>query len=261
MHATLRIVTTLLVGLGAFVGCDDYRAPRTIHLVDDPGITRTDPMLTWGELVTINGVSRRVISASKPIVPPSEETWTKGHQVGAVIPPELGTVPWIVFATTVTRNGKTSVMRWLPVVGRQAGNRFDYGVVDDRVGPDGKVGITLWPVPDLAKRDVVTGDLAIPAGARLDVGVAVESQTWSGTLLPIEMTVTAIAGSEEIVLRTVQVDPRNPEDRDWKDISIPLDPIAGRTVRVRFSARPIAGPTALPGLPLWAEPRITDQRS
>ena len=256
--AILLLLATILGVAGGLAACGDHQRRHVVRLVGDPGIKRDDPMLAYGEAITIDGVPRPVISASKPIVPPSEETWTQGHRVGATIPPELAAVPWMMFATTVTRNGTTSVMRWLPVPSRQAGGHFEYGVVDDRVGPDGTVGIMLWPVPDLAKRDVETSELTIPAHARLDVGVAVEPQTRIGTALPIAMTVTAIAGTEAIVLHTVEVDPRREPDRGWKDVSISLTPVAGRTVRLRFSSRPVVGPTAMLGLPLWADPTIID---
>ena len=255
----MRILVTVLVAAvcAGLLGCGDRGgSTRAVRLLDDPGIARTDPLLAWGEVVTIDDVPRPVISASKPITPPSEETWTAGHQVSAVIPEELRAVPWLVFATVVVRGGTPTVMRSLPVIGAQAGRRFSYGVVDERVGPDGKVGIMLWPAPDLKSRDVETGEVAIPAHAVLEVAAALEPITWKITVIPIDMTVTAIADGRETVLHTIRIDPRMPEDQHWHELSIPLDAVAGRRARLRFSSRPLVGPTATLALPVWADPTI-----
>ena len=96
------------------------------------------------------------------------------------------------------------------------------------------------------------------ARATLDVGMAIEPVIWSGAFMPIDMTVTAIVDGKEILLHTTRIDPRRPQDRHWLDASIALDLVAGRTVRLRFSARPILGPTAIPTLPVWADPTIVD---
>jgi hypothetical protein len=42
------------------------------------------------------------------------------------------------------------------------------------------------------------------------------------------------------------------------DATIPLDALAGQTVRFRFTARPSFGRARRPVLPLWADPTIVD---
>jgi hypothetical protein len=74
------------------------------------------------------------------------------------------------------------------------------------------------------------------------------------------MRVSAVAPDGVTALGATQLDVRRPEHRQWVDVTIPLDAVAGRTVRLRFAARPIVGPTTVPALPVWTEPTIVDAR-
>jgi hypothetical protein len=252
-----RAVLALVVFAAA--ACGDARLPGDpIRLIDDPGIKRDAPFLAWGSVVSINDEPRRVLSASQPVTPPAEVVPQPegGRKVGAQIPPGFSALPWLVFETTVTQDGATTFMRSWPVTARAAGNTYAVWVTEHKMRPGGVPGVRLWPVPDLATRDVETGDVTIPPGSVLQVGVGLEMITWDTTVLPLEMKVTAIADGRETVLSTTPIEIQRREHKRWIDVSTPLDALAGRSVRFRFSTRPKLGPTAVASLPVWAEPTI-----
>jgi len=259
------VLAAFVLGLAAgSAGCGDtHEASVPIRLVADPGIRRDAPFLSWGTVVTIANVARPVLSAAAPVLPPTEVRLNPNGKrtVGAQIPPEFSALPWLVFETVVTRGGTMQMMRSWPVTAKLAGTKYDVWVDDDKVGPDGTPAIRLWPVPDLATRDVETGEIAVPAHAALQVGVGVEPISWDTTVFPIDMTVAVVDRGVNTVLETIRLDVRRPENKKWVDASIPLDAFAGRRVRFRFSARPSAGPTAAVSLPLWADPTIVDARA
>jgi hypothetical protein len=259
------VLLAAAVAMGA-PGCGDRGSDAVfepVRLVGDPDIDRSAPFLTWGTVVTIADLPLPALSASEPILPAVTIQAPPGQvrTIKAQIPPQIHAVPWLVFETVVTRAGTMSRMRSWPVTGNQGGQTYEVGLVEEKVGADGVPGVRLWPVPDLAKRDVETGPVAIPAHAVLQVAIGLEPASWDTTVVPVDMTVTAIAGGTPTVLRTTQVNVRRPEDRQWIALSIPLDSIGGRTVKLRFSARPNIGPTAVPSLPVWGDPTIVDVRS
>jgi hypothetical protein len=153
------------------------------------------------------------------------------------------------------------MMRSWPVSGALAGGTYDALIVDARVPPGGRTGVLVWPVPDLAMRDVTTRGVVVPARAVLRVAAGLEAASWPSTVTPLDMTITAIADGAETPLRAVRVDPRRPGGRAWIDLAVPLDALAGRTARFRFASRPIVGPTAVPALPVWSAPEIVDART
>ncbi len=263
---SVRLQLTLAVAVAVLAaGCGDRPsgdATLFMRLGPDPSVPRDEQFLTWGEPVTIGDASRVVLSASKPVSPPAEVTATPGEarRVGARIPPELKAVPWMIFESVTTHDGQTTMMRSWPVAGMQAGGTYAVSIVEERVGDDGVPGIRIWPAPDLAKRDVETAALRVPPHASLEVGVGIEPPAWSMVIFEVEMKVAAVASGRDVVLRTIRLDPRRPYDRKWNDLTIPLDQVAGQTVRFRFSARPVVGGTALCSLPVWADPTIVDAR-
>ena len=130
---------------------------------------------------------------------------------------------------------------------------------EQRIQSDETPAVRLWPIPDLASRDVETGDVVVPPRTALQLGVGLEPITWDTTVLPIDMTVTAVGANGAITpLKTITLNAREKEHQKWVDVTIPLHALAGQTVRFRFTARPSMGPTAVATLPLWADPTIVD---
>jgi len=259
----MRALLLAIVAVAGF-GCGDHTATTSgfdpIRLIGDPGIDRTKPALvTWGAVVAVADVPRPVLSAATPLAPASEvRTKDDGHRtIRATIPAETAGLPWVVFETVTTRDGKSKTMRYWPVTAaHQAGIAYEVGLVEAAVGKDGVPSIRVWPVPDLATRDVETGPIAVPAHAVLDVGVALEQISWDTTILPVDMTVAAVVDGTARILHTERLDVRKKENQRWVDLKIPLDALAGTSVHFRFTARPSMGPTAVVSLPVWADPTI-----
>jgi hypothetical protein len=246
--------------VAAALGCGgSAEQPFTlIPLVPDPKATHDERFLVWEGVVTIGDVPRPVLSASKVIAVAPEIAQGNERQMRVSIPEELKGVAWIVLESTTMRDGVTSMVRSWPVIGRQAGGTYPVSIVPERLGPGGQPGVRLWPVPDLALRDVETAAIAVQPHTVLQVGAGIEPVSWDSTAVPIDMTVSSVDDGKAKALRTIRIDPRKPENRQWVDISIPLDDVAGRTVRFRFSARAMIGPSTVPSLPVWAEPMMVD---
>jgi hypothetical protein len=259
----LRTATVVAAVLVVVAACDDRPPPAPasgpFRLALDAAARPPDAFLRRGGMVTIDGISRPVLTAAEPIRPATEIVTPPGEprRVRAQVPRELATVPWVVFETVVTRAGTTSMMRSWPMSGRmQAGATYEIPVIEEQVGTDGTPGIRLWPIPDLAARDVDTREVVVPPHAVLTVGLGLEPISWDTTVLPVDMTVAAVVDGRETVLHTVQLNPRRREHRRWVDVSVPLDALTGQTARFVFRARPSMGSSAVPSLPVWADPTI-----
>jgi hypothetical protein len=256
----LLVAFAVVSALGA---CGDrYDAPFAPHrLAPDPNAARDGRFLKWGATVTIGGISRSVLSAAIPNMPPTE-VLREGRQPVALgpIPAEFRPIPWLIIESVTTVDGVTKPMATWPASSALAGKSFRVPIVEEVVGVGGKVSVVLWPVPDLATRDVETGDVTVPARALLLLGGGLEPACLQSSVVPLDMKVTALAGGRETVLHTFRLEPRRDANR-WVDVQIPLDQLGGQVVRFRFTARPILGPTAVPTLPVWAEPTIVDART
>jgi hypothetical protein len=263
MHSRSPRVAVLLAAsaLLATVGCGggSLSDDGPIALAPDWSVPRDERFLSWGEAVAIGDERRTAFSSSKAVMPPAEITAPEGQgrRVGTRIPLEMKDVAWFVFESTTTRGGTTTMMRSWPVVGARAGQSFAVGIVEERLGPDGIPGIRIWPCPDLASRDVETAAVAVPPHAELRVAMGIERASWDSTVVPLDMRVTALADGKEIPIGSTRLDPRKPELRRWVDTAFPLDAVGGRTVRFRFSARPMLGPTTIASLPVWADAEIS----
>jgi hypothetical protein len=246
----------------ALAACGDssYAPSGPTRLVPDAKAPRDERFLVWGEAVTIAGVSRRVLSSSKSVMPSADITGASDAQrrVTVRIPPEFSAVPWAVYELVTLVDDRVMPVRVWPISGRQAGSTYGAGVIAERVPPGGTPGVRLWPVPDLAARDVETEDVRVPADAVLKLAVGLEPPSWDTTVMPVDMVVSTVEGGTATALSTTRLDVRKPEHQRWVDVVVPLDALAGRSVRFRFSARPVAGGTAAPSLPVWAEPTIVD---
>ena len=221
------------------------------------GIKREGPFLVWGTPVTIAGDTRPVLSTVKPLVPPVEVVTGPNPEffhLRVVLPEVLKVVPWLVLESVALREGTAKMMRSWPVPGGIAGTRYDVAIVKQRLG-DATAAVHLWPCPDLATRDVETGELTIPPHAALTTAIGLEPATFDTSFIPVAMTVAAVADGAETVLRTTTLESRFAR-QGWTNVTVPLDALAGRTVRLRFRARPTVGPTQVLTLPLWADPTI-----
>jgi hypothetical protein len=262
----LQSIAIAAATLVVATGCGD-RVPSdqpfaAISLVPDAKTPRDDRFLRWGDTVTIAGQSRPALSSSKSVMPPAEITGTDQGQrhVGVRIPPEFAGASTGVFELVTRYDATVTTTRMWPLSYSQAGTTYSVGVVEAKVTPGGTPAVRLWPIPDLATRDLDTAEMRVPPHAVLQVGVGLEPASWDSTVVPVDMTVSTVAGSTATVLRTTRIDIRRKENRQWIDLSIPLDDLAGRAVRFRFSTRPMIGPSAVPTLPVWAEPTIVDAR-
>jgi hypothetical protein len=260
-----RVVALAFAALVAAAGCGERSSMlpfEPIVLAPDTKAPRDERFLLWGQRVEIGGLPRFALSSAKPVMPPAEITASPAGQrrVSVEIPAEYAGVPWAVYELVTLVDGAVTPVRVWPITGRQAKTTYGVGVTEARVGPGGTPGVRLWPIPDLAARDVDTAELRVPAGAALQVGLGLEPASWDTTIVPVDMTVSSVEGGTATVLRTTRLDVHRPENRQWVETTIPLDRLAGRTVRFRFSARPSVGPSAVPSLPVWAEPRIVDAR-
>jgi hypothetical protein len=258
---TMRRFVLLALLAASLAGCD-RSAGLPIHLADDPQIRREVPFITWGGVVFLDGVPRQVLSSSAPEMPASEILQpTEGQRkVRAQIPPSFSPLPWLVFETVAVRGDQKRSLRSWPVTAKLAGNTYEVFVTENKIQADETPAVRLWPMPDLASRDVETGDVVVPKNAALQVGVGLEPISLDTTIFPVDMTVTAVAaGGATTTLWTQRLDPRDRAHKNkWVDATIPLDAVAGQRVRFRFTARPSTGPTGVPTLPLWADPTIVD---
>lgn len=256
----MRRFVLLALLAASLAGCD-RQAGLPIHLADDPTIRRDGPFVTWGGIVFLDGVPRQVLSSSAPMMPASEllPQPEGARKVRAQIPASFGALPWLVYETVAARGDTMRMLRSWPVTGKVAGTTYEIFLPEQRIQPDETPAVRLWPIPDLASRDVETGDVVVPPHTALQLGVGLEPITLDTSILPIDMTVTAVAaGGATTPLKTIRLNPRDKENQKWVDATIPLDALAGQTVRFRFTARPSMGPTAVPTLPLWADPTIVD---
>jgi hypothetical protein len=247
---------------GAGCGQRDAVAPPTagsLRLVPDAQAPRDERFLAWGGTVDIDGVSRRVLSAAKPVLPPTEILPAEPggqRRVNVRIPDDFKPLPWAVYELVTLVGDQVKPVRVWPITGRQAGSTYAAAVTEARVDPNGKPAVRLWPVPDLASRDVDTAEVRVPDQGLLRVGIGLEPASWDTTIVPVDMTVSSVEGQTVTALSTTRLEVRRPDHRRWVDVAVPLDALAGRTVRFRFSSRPLAGGTAAPSLPVWAEPTI-----
>ena len=262
MRPLSKGVVLALPLVAAMLGCgtSSDRSASIVPLAPDPHAPRDERFLTWGTSVTIADVPRAVLSASKFIQPPPEIT-TDGAQrrIAVPIPAEFKDTGWIILETIATHDATSKSIRNWPVPRMQAGHTFSSAVLEEFVPPGATPGVRLYPVPDLAMRDVDTSEVTVPAHAVLQVGMGLEPVSWDSTIIPVDMTVSIVAGGNATVLRTTRIDAHKPEQRRWVDLEVPLDDLAGKTVRFRFAARPFVGPTAVPSLPVWAEPVVIDK--
>jgi hypothetical protein len=254
-----RLVFLALL-VASVAGCGS-RSDLPIHLVDDPKVRRDDPFVKWGDVVFLGNVPRKVLSSAATVMPPSEVLpQPEGpRKVRAQIPPSFRALPWLLFETVATRGDTMRKLRSWPVTAKQAGTTYEVFVTETKIKPDETPAIRLWPIPDLASRDVETGDYVIPSHAALELGVGLEPISVDSSFFPIDMTVSAVAADgTSTPLRTIQLNPRDKAHQKWVDATIPLDVVAGQRVRFRFTARATMGSMAAASLPLWADPTIVD---
>jgi hypothetical protein len=258
----MRRLMVLALLAASVAGCGGRAGELPIHLVDDPKIRRDVPFVTWGEVVSLDGQPRQVFSSVPPLTPPTEIVAEPlaARMLRAPVPPTVAGLPWLVYEIVAVRGDAMRMLRsWPGSPAKLAGKPYEGYVPEDKIKPDEMPAVRLWPIPDLASRDVETGDVVVPPHAALQLGVGIQPASFDSTFLPIDMTVSAVgAGGASTTLKTIRMDPRVPAQRKWVDVAIPLEALAGKTVRFKFTARSSMGATAVPTLPLWADPTLVD---
>jgi arylsulfatase A-like enzyme len=262
----------LLAGLAAACGSTPGRAPEqtlltpVVRFTEDPAIVRPETGLDFGGHVTIAGESRPVLSASRSVslLLTSENLPSEGTRSYRVALPEaLRAAPRVLVEPAIERDNRWDRQTVALVRPAIDGSSFDvalrFGGV--RPGKATRVQVTARAAPDLATRDVVTGKIAVPAGAVLEFAAGVEEPAWTADSPPLELTVTALDGDHETSLYRRRVHPGGVEsDRRWIGEHLDLGTLAGRIVRLRFAARAADGADAAISLPVWADPILLAPR-
>jgi hypothetical protein len=250
-----RALVTVLV---IIAGCSDG-PPRPILLVDDPGIARNDPRLAYGAAVTIGTERRRVLAASKPIVTDATLEDAPGGRIKyfRAPAPSLPKGALVVFAAATLEDGVPVPIRVWPLR-MHAGEPLKLLVYKATLPPPEKtvVGVT-WPVVPLDERDQETGPVSVPPGATLTVGFGLEPACLQMALAPVLLGIVAVdPAGVATTLHEASVSARPAQPQRWLDAAIPLAPLAGRTVRFRFTMRTAVPPQGSYVLPVFAEPTI-----
>jgi len=99
--------------------------------------------------------------------------------------------------------------------------------------------------------DITSGQLFVPAGAELTFYAAVHTTMPGSPTTALAFVITAVEADRETEVHRVVLDPgQRAEDRGWVGQRADLSAVAGRSVRLRFSARPVDDrPSA--SFPLW----------
>jgi arylsulfatase A-like enzyme len=207
---------------------------------------------------TLRSDTRPVLSAAVPVRLRGARC-ALGGRCTARVPREVAGEPWLIVQIPrepTRRNGGANVLptTWLLV------EQPDNGVLElpGPIGSRERDRIVLRGVRPPAERDVTTAPVAIPDGARLRLATGVQRAAAQVDSAPIDMAVIALledGGARE--LHRKRLDPsRVPEDRRWHEVEIPLDAVAGRTVRFRFASRPVEPGDGRVSLPVWGDPTV-----
>ena len=248
----------LVTLLAMIVGCSD--APSLpILLVDDPGIARDNPRLAYGAAVTIGTERRRVLAASKPSVTDVSLVDAPGDRIKYLRGPApsfpSGTL--VVFAAATLEDGVPVPIRVWPLR-MKSGEPLNLLVYKATLPPPEKTIVAVsWPVVPLDERDQETGPVKIPPAATLTVGFGLEPAGQKMVLAPVTFRIVAVdtAGVESTLHETSVSS--SPSSQRWLDAAIPLAPLAGQTVRFRFTMRTVLPARGSYALPVFAEPTIT----
>jgi arylsulfatase A-like enzyme len=124
----------------------------------------------------------------------------------------------------------------------------------------GLLTVIAWPLGARPTVREVTGAFAIAPGDVLRFGYAVEEPAWAEGFAPVEFTVSALEeDGRETKLFGRRIDPATEaRDRRWFDARVPLDAVAGRSVRFAFTATalPADGAKEPRSLPVFSNPEV-----
>ena len=152
-----------------------------------------------------------------------------------------------VFPTILVRPAADGMAAAIPV---------DFPVAQETVSR-----VSVVPVPDVARRDISSGPLAIPPDAILTYAIGIEPTAWE-TSPPVQFVVTAEDGVRVSELARTRLDPASvPGDRRWVDLRADLRAFAGATIRLRFSTRLLPDASPAPSLPVWGDPTVRAPRA
>jgi hypothetical protein len=128
--------------------------------------------------------------------------------------------------------------------------------VDFPVTQETATRVSVVPVPDIARRDMLSDPLAIPPDAILTYAIGIEPTAWEASP-PVQFVVTAEDGDRVSELARTRLDPaRIPGDRRWVDLRLDLSAFTGSTIRLRFGTRLLPDAPPAPSLPVWGDPTV-----
>jgi arylsulfatase A-like enzyme len=222
------------------------------------GMPRTSTDLAWGAPIGVGGELRSAVTSGRRLHifakwAPDGRPFAEG-----VLPADVGaTTP--LYATVFGLRGGNVQLTPTPIrVGRdpQSGKAqlgpFDASVREVHETVLGDLTLT----PDVATRDLASAPVAIPAGAVLETAFGIEAQALLPGSPAVEFTIVADDGTARTLMQST-IDPvRVAGDRRWIPVRLPLDALAGREVRFRFSARPVPGTGEPVTLPVWSDPVV-----
>jgi len=114
--------------------------------------------------------------------------------------------------------------------------------------------VTALPVPP-ARLHRVRVPVAVPQGARLDLGYGVRQEAWVPEAPPARFRVEFVAGDGvRRTLLAAEVDPTDPEQRRWHDARVDLADLAGRRGTLELVTE--CPGDADPCLPVFADPTL-----
>jgi arylsulfatase A-like enzyme len=241
-------LATALATLAAVAGC---------HRADPPATPVLRVAGTRPPSVALEGVWRPVVARATRLdllvrhgEPPADG---RRRDYDVAVP---GDIDRLVATALVHAAGMPD--RWqttlVPVAHGAA--RIAVDVADVPAGRPFDVAIAGYPAPALAARDVTTASFAVPRAARLELAAGVQREAWDLDVA-LRFAVAALDGEGERELWTATLDPaRRPADRRWLPAVVPLDALAGRTIRLRFTVRPLDAGDARTSLPLWGDPVV-----
>lgn len=156
--------------------------------------------------------------------------------------------------------------RWIALPGRRVPSRLENGKQRVEVRfelPEAagrRAGVWVQALAPLAREETreESASFTVPPRARLDFAVAVLEPAWASG--PVDFALDACPtarapeadGACEPLFRS-RVDPSEPAGRGFLDRSLGLQELAGRKIRLRFSAAPAGGADAR-SLPVFADP-------
>ena len=253
--AGVLVVATLAASLlGA---CGGRQVPTPVARFADAPPAPESPALEAGAWAMVDEVSRPVLSAPRVVDVAHACAPGVGLAPGAcsvAVPPEAAAAPLLLLEITrVPERGETEgrVQRTLVPTPPDGVLPLPHGLRPRKIRR-----VELRAVPPLATADRTTAPLAIPAGAVLRFSVALDEAMREVAATPVQLSVSAVDVEGERPLFERVLDPAARDLRGWHDVEVPLEALRGRTMSLRFRARPVGDASAAAAFPLWGDPTV-----